>query len=471
MEKPTNIVIVPSPGFSHLLSLLEFSKRLIHLSNSLHITLLIPTLNSPPELSNSILQTLPSTINSTFLPSINTNDDLPKGTPLAAHLQLAVTRSLPFIRDALKSLSLTSNLVALVADLFASDALICAKELNILSLIYCPSSATTLSFCLFLPKLDQTVVANTQFKDLHEPIQIPGCVPINGRDLPNPVQDRSRIVYKLFLQKCKQLLHTDGIIVNSFKEIEQGPIKALIDETNGYPIVYPIGPIIQTDSTNLKNGSECLTWLNNQLPNSVLYVSFGSGGTLSQDQINELALGLELSGKKFLWVVRAPNESSDSSYLKPQKDNDHDPLKFLPSRFTDRTKEQGFVAPYWAPQVEILSHNAIGGFLSHCGWNSILESIMNGMPIIAWPLFAEQRMNAVVLSDGIRVAIRPKGNENGLVEREEISKVVRRLIEGDEGRQIRERMKKFKNSGDETLQEEGLSTETLVQLVDCLLKK
>lgn len=95
---------------------------------------------------------------------------------------------------------------------------------------------------------------------------------------------------------------------------------------------------------------------------------------------------------------------------------------------------------------------------------------MNGKPIIAWPLFAEQRMNAVVLSDGIRVAIRPKGNDNGLVEREEIGRVVRRLIEGDEGRKIRERMKKFKNSANETLQEEGLSTETLVQLVVRFMK-
>ncbi|KAK2360317.1 hydroquinone glucosyltransferase [Trifolium repens] len=441
MEKETNIVIVLSPAFSHLLSLIELSKRIIQLSNALHITFLIPTLNSPPESSKSILQTLPSTIHATFLPPIHI-DDLPEGTPIAAHLQLTVTCSLPFIRDALKSLSLNSNLATLVADLFASDSLICAKELNILSLIYCPSSATTLSFCLFLPKLDQIVVPTTQFKDLHEPIQIPGCVPINGRDLLNPVQDRNSIVYELFLQKCKNLLHINGIIVNSFKEIEQGPIKALIDETNGYPKVYPIGPIIQTDSTNPKNGSECLTWLNNQLPNSVLYVSFGSGGTLSQDQINELAFGLELSGKKFLWVVRAPNESSNFGYLNSQKNDDHDPLKFLPYGFIDRTKEQSFLVSYWAPQVQILSHNAIGGFLSHCGSNSILESIMNGIPIIAWPLFAEQKMNAVLLNDGIRVAIRPKGNENGIVEKEEIGEVVTRVIEGDDGREIRERMKK-----------------------------
>ncbi|CAJ2669921.1 unnamed protein product [Trifolium pratense] len=462
MEKAiTKIVIVPSPGFSHLLSLIEFSKRLIQLSNALHITFLIPSLNSPSESSKSILKTLPSAIHATFLPPIHI-DDLPEGTPIAAHLQLAVTRSLPFIRDALKSLSLTPNLAALVADLFASDSLICAKELNILSLIYCPSSAMTLSFCLFLPKLDQIVVPTTQFKDLHEPIQIPGCVPINGRDLLNPVQDRNSIVYELFLQKCKQLLHVDGIIVNSFKEIEQGPIKALIDETNGYPNVYPIGPIIQTDSTNSKNGSECLTWLNNQLPNSVLYVSFGSGGTLSQDQINELAFGLELSCQKFLWVVRAPNESSNFGYLNSH--DDHDPFKFLPHGFIDRTKEQGFLVPYWAPQVQILSHNAIGGFISHCGWNSSLESIMNEIPIIAWPLFAEQKMNAVLLSDGIRVAIRPKGNEIGLVEKEEIGEVVTRVIEGDEGRELRERMKEMKNSAYETFQE-GLSIETLVKLV------
>jgi hydroquinone glucosyltransferase len=89
---------------------------------------------------------------------------------------------------------------------------------------------------------------------------------------------------------------------------------------------------------------------------------------------------------------------------------------------------------------------------------------MNGIPIIAWPLFAEQKMNAVLLSDGIRVAIRPKGNENGLVEREEIGEIVTRVIEGDEGREICERMKKMKNSAYETLQE-GLSIETLVKLV------
>ncbi|TKY66289.1 UDP-glycosyltransferase 72B1 [Spatholobus suberectus] len=199
-----------------------------------------------------------------------------------------------------------------------------------------------------------------------------------------------------------------------------------------------------------------------EVPNSILYVSFGSGGTLSQNQLNELALGLELSGQKFLWVVRAPSESANSAYLNSHSD---DPLRFLPYGFIDRsrTKEQGLVVPSWAPQVQVLGHNATGGFLTHCGWNSTLESIMNGVPLIAWPLFAEQGMNAVTLADGLKVALRPKANENGLVGREGVAKVIRRLIECEEGREIGRRMQKLKNDAAQTLQEEGSSTKTLIQ--------
>ncbi|RDX68908.1 Hydroquinone glucosyltransferase, partial [Mucuna pruriens] len=458
MEKPSHIVIVPSPGFSHLLSIIEFSKRLIHHSNGLQITCLIPTLGSPSEPSKAILQTLPSTILPIFLPSINSTN-LPQDTPIAVQAQLTVTLSLPFIRDTLKTLSSSSKLVAMVADLFASDAFICAKELNMLSFVYCPSSAMTLSVCLYLPKLDQTVTG--EFKDQTEPFEIPGCVLIYGKDLPKPLQNRTTQMYGLFLQRCKQLHEADGVLVNSFKGIEEGPIRVLTEEGNGYPNVYPIGPVIQIGLGNVKDGSECLRWLDNQVPNSVLYVSFGSGGTLSQDQLNELALGLELSGKRFLWVMRAPSESANSGYINSQSDN---PLRFLPDGFIDRTKEQGLVVPSWAPQAQVLGHDATGGFLTHCGWNSILESIMNGVPLIAWPLFAEQGMNAVTLTDGLKVALRPKANENdGLVGREEVAKVIRRLIEGEEGREIGRRMQKLKNAAAETLQEEGSSTNTLIQ--------
>jgi hydroquinone glucosyltransferase len=202
--------------------------------------------------------------------------------------------------------------------------------------------------------------------------------------------------------------------------------------------------------------------LDKQEPCSVLYVSFGSGGTLSREQIVELALGLELSNHKFLWVVRAPNSSADDAYLSAQ--DDVDPSQFLPSGFLERTKEQGMVIPSWAPQIQILSHRSVGGFLSHCGWNSILESVMHGVTIITWPLFAEQRMNAVFLSKGLKVGLRPRVHENGIVERVEVSKVIKCLMEGEEGRNLRKRINELKEVANSALQENGSSTKTISQL-------
>ena len=174
-----------------------------------------------------------------------------------------------------------------------------------------------------------------------------------------------------------------------------------------------------------------MRWLDNQPPSSVLFVSFGSGGTLSHDQLNELAFGLEMSGHKFLWVVRAPNKFSSSSYFSGLKKED--PVEYLPSGFLDRTRNQGLVVPSWAPQIEILGHDSIGGFLSHCGWSSTLESVVNGVPMIAWPLFAEQKMNAKIITDALKIAVRPKSDdETEIVKREEIAKAIKRIMEGDE---------------------------------------
>ncbi|KAJ7951275.1 Glycosyltransferase [Quillaja saponaria] len=207
-------------------------------------------------------------------------------------------------------------------------------------------------------------------------------------------------------------------------------------------------------------GSECLKWLDDQSHDSVLFVCFGSGGTLSSDQINELALGLETSEQRFLWVTRSPNDKvANASYFSAQ--SQEDPLEFLPQGFVERTKGRGIVVPSWAPQAQILSHSSTGGFLTHCGWNSILESVVNGVPFIAWPLYAEQKMNAVMLTQDLKVALRPNTNENGLVERGEIAKIVKDLMEGDEGKKIRYRMKDLKEAAARVLSENGSSTKVI----------
>ncbi|XP_004510128.1 hydroquinone glucosyltransferase-like [Cicer arietinum] len=464
METKTHIAIVTVPVYSHLRSILEFAKKLINLDKNIHVTCINPIFGSPFNNVKSLFETLPSTINYIFLPSINL-EDLPKDIHPALKVQATIYRSIPIIYDALNTLHSSSKLVAIVADGLITEALPLAKKLNILAYSYFPSTTMLLSLCLYSSKLDKKICS--EYKELLEPLEIPGCIPINGSDLPDPMQDRSGEAYKVFLEANDRFYLADGIMINSFLELEEITIKALQQkEGEGIPSIYPIGPFIQNNVSCDNKGisdSEYFRWLDKHEEKSILYVSFGSGGTLCNDQIIELAYGLELSGQNFLWVLRPPNKFGVIDDI-GSDENEEDVFQFLPNGFLERTKGKGFVVPYWAPQIEILGHSSIGGFLSHCGWNSTLESVVNGIPLIAWPLFAEQKMNAALVTDGLKVAIRPKLNEKGIVERREIDKVVNNLMVGEEGKEIRQRMEKLKGGAIDALKENGSSTRTLTQL-------
>ncbi|RYR74785.1 hypothetical protein Ahy_A02g009501 isoform B [Arachis hypogaea] len=485
----THIVLVSIPALSHQISILEFAKRLLnlHKEHCFHVTCIIPTLPSQNNNASKpfFFDSLPPNVHCIFLPPVNF-DDLRNdpSVSLEAQISLAVSRSMPSIREALNTLITTTtttsssnknNLVALVVDAIAHEVLHLSKDLELklkpLSYIYFACSAMLLSLCLHSPNLDQIVPC--EFRDYPNLIQIPGCISVHGKNLPNSVQDRSSLAYKLYLQRCKDYFLADGILVNSFMEMEEGAFKALLSQSQeeANPPVYGIGPITQTSGHHHRNnnGWECLKWLDNQPSNSVLYVSFGSGGTLSQEQIKELALGLELSGHRFLWVnVREPNDKAYASYL---SDEGADPLSFLPEGFIERTKEKGLILGSWAPQIEVLDHGSVGAFLSHCGWNSVLESVVKGVPMIAWPLFAEQRTNAALVTDALRVALKPnndddnKNNNNDcVVLKEEIADLVKRLMEGSEGEEVRRRMEKLKEAAACAIMEHGSSTITLSKL-------
>ncbi|KAK4267877.1 hypothetical protein QN277_024602 [Acacia crassicarpa] len=463
MANPPHIAFISSAGFTHLFPVIQFSKRLLHLHRDLHITCIIPILESLPSSSQSYLQSLPPNIHSIFLPPVHKHD-MPENVHRGAQVQLTVTLSLPYIRQELESLISRSSLVALVTDCFAHEALDFAVEFNLLSFMYLPyaSMIFSLYFCNSM-KLD-----DAKFRGLSpESIDIPPCIPDRGREIVESLYDE--LVLKQFFERAKKLSLIDGVLFNSFFELETETIRSLQEETKGKrPQIYPVGPIIQGRSDNETNGlgSNCLTWLNNQPTKSVVYVSFGSGGTLSQEQLNELAFGLELSGKKFLWVVRPPSDDPSAAYLSASGDQKN-PLDFLPDGFLERTKDRGLVVPLWAPQISILSHGSVGGFLSHCGWNSTMESIVHGVPIIAWPLFAEQRMNAAFLTDCLKVALWPEANNqrSGMVERDEIANVIIRFMEGEEGRDVHKRMQDLKDSAANALKENGSSTQTLSQFV------
>ncbi|KAF7844948.1 hydroquinone glucosyltransferase-like [Senna tora] len=349
-------------------------------------------------------------------------------------MHLTVSLSLPSISNALASLHSRSNLVAVLVDLFSVDALEFGKKLNISSHVLFASSCINLSILLYLPTLDE--ILSSKKGDLSQPVKLPG------------------------------LHNAEAIAMSTAEELETEVLKT-VPEINPNLPVFPVGPIIQAGSTTRASGpgSECLEWLDRQPKNSVLYVCFGSGATLSFQQTTELALGLEMSGHRFLWVVRPPSGSSISTYLSAQKD-ESDPLKFLPDGFVGRTKDRGFLVQSWCPQIDVMRHESTGGFLTHCGWSSTAESLVYGKPTIVWPLFADQPVNAAMLTDSLKVAIRPEADErDGIVRRGEVCRVVKCLLESEEGKGMYKRVQVIKDVVTTALGEKGSSTKNIESLV------
>ncbi|KAI3938424.1 hypothetical protein MKW98_015323 [Papaver atlanticum] len=415
---PPHIIILPSPGMGHLIPLTEFAKRLA-LNHGISISFAVPTeIKSPSEAAQkSVLDSLPGSINTILLSPVDLSD-LPNDATVAHRTVLTVTRSLSALFNSLKTITSSYRVVALVVDIFGMSALDLAKEFNIIPYIFFPSTAVCLSLYYHLPVMDQ----------------IPGCVPVWGADLTNPLEDRKSEAYKGILQYWRRINMAAGILLNSFEDLEPGPIKAMNGKEWDNPPVYPIGPLIRTGvSDDRSDQSGCLNWLDNQPLGSVLFISFGSHG-------------------------------HKSSYLNSQ--SVWDPFEFLPEGFLDRTKRSGFVVSSWAPQVQILSHRSTGGFLTHCGWNSTLESIIHGVPLIAWPLFAEQKMNAVMLTDDLKVALRPKVNKNGIIECDEISRCVKGVEEGEEGNKLRSRMGDLKGVATSSLSKGGSSFKSLAEVAN-----
>jgi hypothetical protein len=138
----------------------------------------------------------------------------------------------------------------------------------------------------------------------------------------------------------------------------------------------------------LEERDACISWLNTQRENSVLFVSFGSHVTHSSRQLVDMALGLEASGASFLWFVRRP----DAGEMSAASETPVSVMEYLPPGFEERINGRGMCYSGWAPQMRILKHPAVGGFLSHCGWNSTLETVSAGVPVLAWPMNAEQHL-------------------------------------------------------------------------------
>ncbi|KAG2590166.1 hypothetical protein PVAP13_5NG281500 [Panicum virgatum] len=428
MEPAAHVVLLASPGAGHVLPMAELARRVVD-GAEFTATLVTYTNFSSAGHHYSTLASLPPSVSTTVLPEVPLGD-LPADARVETRIFAVVQRALPHLRDLLSSLLASSpaGVAAFVADILGAWALEVSTELGVPGYVFCPSNLTALQLhsLLYMPRLDEATAC--EFRDLPEPVRLPGCVPLRGADLVEPVQDRTNPEVPPRRRLRRQHLRRHGArdAIAAFTTLSHNGV---------YPPAYAVGPFVRTCSGSEAAERSCLRWLDEQPDGSVLYACFGSGGTLSSEQMAELAAGLEASGQRFLWMVRFPSDKDDrgASYLGGSQGHGDSPLSYLPEGFVERTRATGLAVTEWTPQVEVLNHRAVGGFLSHCGWNSTPETVAAGVPTLAWPLHAEQRMNAVMLSEQVGLALRlnGKGKDGVLVPREEVAAAVTELMVGE----------------------------------------
>ncbi|KAL6508415.1 hypothetical protein OROHE_021957 [Orobanche hederae] len=376
----------------------------------------------------------------------------------------------PNLRDALQEISQKSRIRAFVIDFFCNSAIEVSTSLEIPTYFYVSSGAFGLCALLYFPTIDQTIPQD--IGDLNDFIEVPGCPPIYSSDFPTGMFFRKSNTYKHFMGTAKNMRRSAGIVVNAFDALESRAKEALINGScipgAPTPPVYLVGPLV--GESNLKNGAvehECLKWLDSQPSKSVVFLCFGRRGFFSAEQLKEMAVGLENSGHRFLWSVRSPPGEQRS--LAATDDPDLDAL--LPEGFLERTKERGFVIKSWAPQKEVLSHDSVAGFVTHCGRSSILEAVSFGVPMISWPIYAEQRMNRVFMVEEMKVALPlEEAAADGFVTAAELEKRVRELMDSENGRAVRHRVAEMKKAAESAVRENGSSLVALEKFVETVTR-
>ncbi|GJN07294.1 hypothetical protein PR202_ga25114 [Eleusine coracana subsp. coracana] len=262
---------------------------------------------------------------------------------------------------------------------------------------------------------------------------------------------------RMALKRCH------GIVFNSFTDLE-GEYHKTYSNSGYVKRAYFLGPLSQPlapPEANTNNG-QCIDWLDTKEPQSVVYLCFGSLTHLPDAQLRELALGLEASMVSFLWVVR------DENWVAPEG-------------WKERVGDRGMVVKGWAPQTRILEHQAVGAFVSQCGWNSVQEAIAFSVPVLTWPMVFEQFLTERLLTEvlGIGRRLWPDGagvrstryEENDLIPAEALANGIEKfMLPGGAGEEARKKIKELSVKARSAVVKGGSSHQDLQFLIDDLLE-
>ncbi|KAL4586959.1 hypothetical protein LXL04_011607 [Taraxacum kok-saghyz] len=412
------VLMFPWLGHGHISPFLELAKKLTN-TNLFEIYLCSTPVNlssiKPSPAIQLIELHLPPLMN--LPPHLHTTNGLPPH--LMPVLKKAFDMASPQFSEILKTLKPD----LLIYDLIQPWAPAAASALGIPSVLFITTSTTMAATMFHLYHYSSTGVPFPFSKIYFRSNELTHVSEILESSANNR-KDKDRVM------ECINR-SSSIVLVKSFKEIE-GKYSDYLSILTGKTIV-PVGDLV-ADISPVKDQKEntVIDWLDRKAAGSTIFVSFGSEYFLSDDDLEEIAYGLELSNVNFIWVLRFPKMERKLSLLEA-----------LPLGFLERVKDRGFVIQGWAPQARILRHKNIGGFVSHCGWSSTMEAMKFGVPIIAMPMHLDQPVNARLVEE-VGFGVEVVRDDNGRLRREKMAAVVRHVVVSKLGKVVREKAKKIR---------------------------
>ncbi|KAJ0466500.1 putative 7-deoxyloganetin glucosyltransferase [Helianthus annuus] len=453
-QKQPHALVISFPAQGHINPMLKLAK-ILH-SKGFLITFVNTEFNH-----QRLLRSLGSNV-ICGLPSFRF-ETIPDGLPLPENLDdtqdiPSLCRSIeetclgPFKSLIAKLGALYTPVTCIVADAMMSFTMNAARELDVPEILVWTSGAGSM-ICVYdqypyllkkglMPLKDSSFLTNGYLDTIID--CIPSCLSgMRLKDIPpcirmiNPGDD---YMVKFICLQVERAKTSSAIIFNTFDELDRDILDTI---SATYPPCYGVGPFnllektivdesLESIQSNLwKEDQGCLKWLDLKTSSSVIYVNFGSIAVMTSQQLIEFAWGLAKSGHSFLWIIRPDIVIGESAVL--------------PCDFATETRERGYFAS-WCPQEQVLNHPSVGGFLTHSGWNSTIESISSGVPMICWPVFAEQQTNCWSSCNKWGVGMEIDNN----VKSDEVAKLVIELMNGEKGKEMRKKAIDWKNKAEES---------------------
>ncbi|KAL5708364.1 4-alpha-glucanotransferase [Ranunculus cassubicifolius] len=448
-ETKGHVLLLPFAAQGHINPVLQFGKRLA--SKGLKITLATTIyLSKSMHLKDENIRV--------ELISDGFDETGPAGSESGEHfLNTMKETGSRTLTDVIKKYSISQEpFTWIVCDSILPWALDVGKEFGLVTASFYtqPCTVSSIFYHVKLGNLSVPVEEQT--------VSLPGLPTLALQDLPSPLvnsEETEKTALELLVAQFSNLEKADWLFFNTFDGLEYEALQ-LMRKLGRVRTIGPMTPSMYLDkrvegdwgsNLNIFKPSDVnyIKWLNAREAKSVLYISFGSIAELGEEQMEELISGIKQSGKDFLWVVREKEQSK------------------LPSGFAEEMLDKGLLVT-WCSQTEVLAHEAVGCFLTHCGWNSTMEALSLGVPMVAMPHLWDQLTNAKLIADVWEIGVRVKKDDKGIVRREEIELCIREVMEGERGETIKINSMQWRKSAMEAIDVGGSSDLNIEEFVDSI---